>query len=105
MSKVYRLIASDGSTYESAVPGRLGGNSQARIYGLLSCGAARQALGRGYESIRVFFADEDAAIAAGYRPCGTCMRVRYRQWAGGPQAESAYPWRISPPPDVETADS
>ena len=29
---------------------------------------------------RVFFADEAAAIAAGYRPCAVCMRGEYRRW-------------------------
>jgi methylphosphotriester-DNA--protein-cysteine methyltransferase len=28
----------------------------------------------------VFFADEATALAAGYRPCGTCMREEYRAW-------------------------
>ncbi|MDO5289927.1 MAG: Ada metal-binding domain-containing protein [Pseudomonadota bacterium] len=29
---------------------------------------------------RVFFADEAEAQAAGYRPCGHCLRAAYRQW-------------------------
>lgn len=29
---------------------------------------------------RVFFADEQTAIAAGYRPCAVCLRERYREW-------------------------
>jgi methylphosphotriester-DNA--protein-cysteine methyltransferase len=29
---------------------------------------------------RVFFADEATAIAAGYRPCGACMRREYAAW-------------------------
>jgi methylphosphotriester-DNA--protein-cysteine methyltransferase len=28
----------------------------------------------------VFFADEETAIAAGFRPCGACLRDRYREW-------------------------
>jgi methylphosphotriester-DNA--protein-cysteine methyltransferase len=28
----------------------------------------------------VFFADERTAIAAGYRPCGACLRAEYREW-------------------------
>jgi methylphosphotriester-DNA--protein-cysteine methyltransferase len=28
----------------------------------------------------VFFADEETAIAAGFRPCGACMREEYRRW-------------------------
>jgi hypothetical protein len=34
---------------------------------------------KGYADIRVFFVDEETAIAAGYRPCGNCMRARYRE--------------------------
>jgi len=30
-----------------------------------------------YVKYRVFFADEETAIAAGYRPCGTCCKGRY----------------------------
>jgi methylphosphotriester-DNA--protein-cysteine methyltransferase len=33
-----------------------------------------------YVKHRVFFADEAAAIAAGYRPCATCMKERYILW-------------------------
>ena len=60
-----------------------GGNSKDKLYGRLSCGTARNALPKGYADIRVFFADEATAIAAGYRPCGNCMRVEYRQWKAG----------------------
>jgi len=28
----------------------------------------------------VFFADEDTAIAAGYRPCAVCLPIAYRDW-------------------------
>jgi methylphosphotriester-DNA--protein-cysteine methyltransferase len=36
--------------------------------------------GRNKPQFRVFFADEATAIAAGYRPCGACMRAEYRAW-------------------------
>jgi methylphosphotriester-DNA--protein-cysteine methyltransferase len=29
---------------------------------------------------RVFFADEQTAIAAGYRPCAVCLPERYAEW-------------------------
>ncbi|MGO0060087.1 Ada metal-binding domain-containing protein [Brevibacillus fluminis] len=29
---------------------------------------------------RVFFADEQTAIAAGYRPCAICLPAAYKQW-------------------------
>ena len=76
----YRLLAADGSTFESRAPGSLGGNRRLRIYGRLDCPSAGRALKRGYSRWRVFFLDEAAAVAAGYRPCGVCMRDRYRQW-------------------------
>jgi methylphosphotriester-DNA--protein-cysteine methyltransferase len=28
----------------------------------------------------VFFADEQTAIAAGYRPCATCLPEKYARW-------------------------
>ena len=64
----------------SAVPGRLGGNRASRIYGRLDCPSAVRALRLGYAKRRVFFADEAAAIAAGYRPCAVCMREEYLRW-------------------------
>jgi hypothetical protein len=76
----YRLLGADGELYDSAEPGTLGGNRKARIYGRLDCGSAHAALSRGYAAHRVFFADEAAAVAAGYRPCGNCMRAAYRAW-------------------------
>ena len=32
------------------------------------------------EYYRVFFADEETAIAAGYRSCYYCMREEYKAW-------------------------
>lgn len=97
--RTYRLTAPDGSTYESASPGRLGGNGRLKIYGTLSCGSATAALAKDYAEHRVFFADEEAAIAAGYRPCGNCMRPRYQAWrAGGEPGTPDYPWLVTPPP-------
>jgi methylphosphotriester-DNA--protein-cysteine methyltransferase len=34
----------------------------------------------GYVQHRVFFADEAAAVDAGFRPCGVCMREAYAAW-------------------------
>lgn len=80
--RLYRLVAADGSTVSSSTPGTLGGHRKNRIYGRLDCKAARRALatGRSYEQQRVFFADEASAVAAGYRPCATCMPEAYEQW-------------------------
>lgn len=80
--KRYRLVSADGSTISSSVKGTLGGHRKNRVYGQLSCKAARRALehGRSYEQQRVFFADEATAIAAGYRPCAVCMPEQYQAW-------------------------
>jgi methylphosphotriester-DNA--protein-cysteine methyltransferase len=76
------LVAADGSMTSSETPGTLGGHRRRRIYGRLDCKAARRALGTGtsYSQQRVFFADEATAIAAGYRPCATCMPAEYKAW-------------------------
>ena len=95
--KRFKLLAPDGTTYESEQPGTLGGNRKAGIYGRLDCGSAVRALPQGYAQHRVFFADEAAAIAAGYRPCGHCLRERYRQWKqGGTPGSTDYPWLVLP---------
>jgi methylphosphotriester-DNA--protein-cysteine methyltransferase len=64
-----------------------GGNGRAKIYGRLDCRAALRAIGRGhtYQSHRVFFANEEAAIAAGFRPCAVCMRDAYNRWRARPR--------------------
>ena len=80
MTRQYRLTLPDGSIRFSETPGELGGNGRLKIYGRLDCGSALAALPRGYAEHRVFFADESAAVAAGFRPCGSCMRARYRVW-------------------------
>jgi methylphosphotriester-DNA--protein-cysteine methyltransferase len=81
----YTLLGADGVPYESEVKGTLGGHSRTRVYGRLDCPSALSFLRRGFEPrSRVFFADEATAIAAGYRPCGTCMRERYRAWKAEP---------------------
>jgi methylphosphotriester-DNA--protein-cysteine methyltransferase len=77
---VYRLTQADGSVVERDVPGLFGGNRRMKIYGRLDCPSALRALSRGYAKRRVFFADEAAAIAAGYRPCAVCMPGEYRRW-------------------------
>lgn len=63
------------------IRGTIGGHRGTRIYGRLDCPSALRAIAKGgYVKHRVFFVDEPAAIAAGYRPCARCMPVRYRQW-------------------------
>ncbi|MCW2758936.1 MAG: hypothetical protein JWO46_2682 [Nocardioidaceae bacterium] len=79
----YTLTAADGSTYQSATKGVYGGNKKQKVYGTMDCGVARDQRRRfrtTMEAHRVFFADEATAIAAGYRPCGSCLREKYAVW-------------------------
>ena len=98
MTKLFRLLGADGQVYASESRGTLGGNGRDRIYGRLDCPSAVRAVASGssYQRHRVFFADEAAAIEAGYRPCGACMRERYREWRAGPQPRQDYPWTRRP---------
>ncbi|OEC90025.1 Ada metal-binding domain-containing protein [Acinetobacter sp. YK3] len=52
------------------------GNAQLKIYGRLTCSSGKRML----KSNRVFFVDEQEAIAQGYRPCGHCMKQAYKKW-------------------------
>lgn len=97
MPKPHTLIGPDGQSYESSAPGALGGNRRAKIYGRLDCPAALRTIAKGggtYEKHRVFFADEATAIAAGYRPCGACMRAEYAVWKASQRA-ALFPRRRS----------
>ena len=81
MTVSYTLIGADGSPYESSMPGTLGGHRRTKVYGRLDCAGALRWIAKGhYVRHLVFFADEATAIAAGYRPCGGCMREQYRAW-------------------------
>ena len=80
-ARTYRLLGPDRQPYQSATPGVLGGYRPARVYGRLDCPAALRAIARGqYVRNRVFFADEQTAVAAGYRPCAVCLPDEYAQW-------------------------
>lgn len=86
--KMYKLLAPDGNEYLSEVPGTFGGNSKLKIYGRLDCPSALSTIRRfpgSYEKSRVFFLDEKAALAAGYRPCGNCLRAQYKEYKDNPQ--------------------
>jgi methylphosphotriester-DNA--protein-cysteine methyltransferase len=76
----YRLLNALGEMILSDAPGRLGGNRRSKVYGRLDCKTAARYLAKGtYQKNRVFFADEATAKAAGYRPCGRCMRQSKQQ--------------------------
>ena len=79
--KEYRLIGKNGAVYISHVPGQFGGHKKLKIYGRLDCPSANRHIANGqYVQHRVFFATEEDAVVAGYRPCGVCMRDKYQQW-------------------------
>ncbi|WP_078969925.1 Ada metal-binding domain-containing protein [Streptomyces natalensis] len=77
----YTLTGRDGRPCASTTPGSLGGYRRRKLYGRLDCPSALRALARGhYVRHRVFFADEETAVAAGYRPCAVCMPRQYARW-------------------------
>jgi methylphosphotriester-DNA--protein-cysteine methyltransferase len=79
--KRHRLLNPQGEEYDSPVPGTLGGHRGLKIYGRLNCPNALRWLALGhYARHRVFFADEETAVAAGYRPCARCLPEQYRLW-------------------------
>src|SRR2546427_1903952 len=80
-AKRYTLLGSDRRPDQSSTPGTFGGHRPGRLYGRLDCPAALRAIARGgYVKNRVFFADEETAIAAGYRPCAACLPDTHARW-------------------------
>jgi methylphosphotriester-DNA--protein-cysteine methyltransferase len=80
-TKIYRLLGADGKVYESTTPGLFGGHKKLKIYGRLDCPSALRFIEKGqYVKQRVFFKDEETAIAAGFRPCAKCMPEEYKFW-------------------------
>lgn len=89
MPKQYKLTDSNGDIYLSDTPGEYGGNGKLKVYGRLDCGTALASMRRfpgEYQKHRVFFADEKTALAAGFRPCGNCLRKKYREYMEDPDA-------------------
>ena len=79
--RTYTLIGADGRPFESRAPGTLGGHRRNKVYGRLDCAGALRWIAKGkYVTHRVFFAAEESAVAAGYRPCARCMPDRHRAW-------------------------
>jgi methylphosphotriester-DNA--protein-cysteine methyltransferase len=54
----------------------LGGNKLLKIYGTLYCRSGK----RLKKINRVFFVSEAEAIENGYRPCGNCLKEKYKSW-------------------------
>ena len=79
-ARTYTLLGPDRQPYQSATSGALGGYRPHRVYGRLDCPAALRAIARGgYVRNRVFFADQQTAVAAGYRPCAVCLPDEHAQ--------------------------
>jgi methylphosphotriester-DNA--protein-cysteine methyltransferase len=77
----FTLTGPDGVPYLSTTKGAIGGHRRNRIFGRLDCPAALRAIARGgYRTQRVFFADTETALRAGYRRCAACMPDAYREW-------------------------
>jgi hypothetical protein len=53
-----------------------GGNSKLKIYGTLNCSSGK----RMKIENRVFFKSAEEAFGSGYRPCGHCLKERYKIW-------------------------
>ena len=85
----YKLMGPDGNEYLSEEKGTLGGHRKLKIYGRLDCPSALRHIDKGhYVQHRVFFKDEETAIAAGYRPCGICMKQAYKKWESEKEGKS-----------------
>lgn len=88
--RIYTLTDAAGKPYESLLPGQFGGHRKLKIYGRLDCKSASRYIAKGqYVQYRVFFADEETAIAAGYRPCAKCMKAEYDRWKQEQAAQMA----------------
>lgn len=85
--KLYKLMGADGKEYFSETPGTFGENSRMKMYGRLDCPSALSAIRRfsgSYEKFECFF-DEKTVLAAGFRPCGNCLREKYKEHMANPQ--------------------
>ena len=81
---MYKLIEMEGKQYFPEQNGQFGEHLELKIYGRLDCPSALRNIAAGYYiQHRVFFADEETALAAGYRPCSVCMKEHYNLWKGG----------------------
>ncbi|TGK08056.1 metal-binding protein [Leptospira semungkisensis] len=55
------------------------GNLKLKIYGTLRCKSGkRMKIGN-----RVFFESEREALKNGFRPCGHCLKEKYKVWKNG----------------------
>jgi len=56
-----------------------GGNHALKIYGTLDCRSGKRMIKKN----RVFFRSEEEARSNGFRPCGHCLRTKYKVWKDG----------------------
>ena len=90
--RTWKLLDATGLPYASPTPGTLGGHRRLRIYGRLDCPSALRHIANGhYVKQRVFFADEETARAAGYRPCAVCLPEAYAAWKSAQAARNRAP--------------
>jgi len=83
LNKTFTLRDHQNQETTSFTPGTVGGHKGLKIFGRLDCANANRWIAKGfYVKHRVFFADRSVAEAAGYRPCGCCMKAEYRAWKG-----------------------
>jgi metal binding Ada-like protein len=75
---VFELIGPAGKAHPSTAAGTLGRHRRSRISGRLDCPSALWAIAGGDVRQRVFFADEETAVAAGHRPCARCVPETHR---------------------------
>lgn len=79
--KPYKFLDANGEVYWSDTPPNFDGWTTGKIYHRLDCTKTKSELARGHlKETRVFFKDEETAIAADYRPCFYCMREKYDEW-------------------------
>ncbi|MCP9756061.1 metal-binding protein [Lacihabitans sp. CCS-44] len=57
----------------------LGGNLNLKIYGTLGCKSGK----RMKKQNRVFFGSEEEALERNFRPCGHCLKEKYKIWKNG----------------------
>ena len=74
-------MGADNKPFLSDTPGTYGGHRRTKVYGRMDCRIALRYIEKGnYVKNRVFFADEETAIAAGYKPCAVCLPDKFAIW-------------------------
>ena len=92
----YKLIDSEGQSYESETPGTLGGHRGNRVYGRLDCeGALRWIAKRALPMPSAFFSDEATPRRRLPALRDYCLPEAYSAWklkyAGGGSASTSRP--------------